>query len=40
VFQKPDGTATRVREGSDTEKDSDDRPICDIYASRDAVFVH
>jgi hypothetical protein len=42
VFQKPDGSAlgSTVGQGLHTEKDVDDRPVCDFIISEDAQFVH
>lgn len=48
VFQKTDGSGeqangtagTLVGQGLHTEKDPDDRPVCDYYAANDAVWVH
>lgn len=48
VFQKPDGSGeqangtagTPVGQGLHTEKDPDDRPVCDYFAANDALWVH
>ena len=40
VFQTTDGSEGKVGEGLHTEKDRDDRPICDFIISEDAQFIH
>jgi hypothetical protein len=47
VFQKPDGSGeqangtlgTPLGQGLHTEKDPDDRLMCDYFSANDAVFV-
>lgn len=40
MFQTTDGSEGKVGEGLHTEKDRDDRPICDFIISEDAQFIH
>jgi carboxylesterase type B len=40
VFQTPDRAEGKVGQGLHTEKDRDDRPICDFIISEDAQFIH
>lgn len=40
VFQKPDGVSGPVGQGLHTEKDPDDRPVCDFIVAEDAQFLH
>jgi carboxylesterase type B len=40
VFQTPDGAEGKVGQGVHTEKDMDDRPMCDFIISEDAQFIH
>ena len=40
VFQLSDGSEGQVGQGLHTEKDPDDRPMCDYIISEDPQFVH